>query len=87
MFWKGNSDNEKCRKALTSLSFCGRIRLLWVDYLCINQEDIEERGHQVSLMDRIYQSASRVLISLGGADYHSDSVMDAILPTVKHPVN
>jgi hypothetical protein len=29
-------------------------RYLWVDAICINQEDVHERGHQVRLMRSIY---------------------------------
>jgi len=29
--------------------------LLWVDAICINQDDLVERGHQVGMMTRIYQ--------------------------------
>lgn len=39
--------------------------LMWVDALCINQQDLEERGAQVLLMKDIYSSAERVLIYLG----------------------
>ena len=53
-------------------------RLLWVDALCINQDDIQEKIDQVQAMDLIYQRASRVLIYLGEADDYSDSAMDAI---------
>ncbi|KAH7394789.1 heterokaryon incompatibility protein-domain-containing protein [Pyrenochaeta sp. MPI-SDFR-AT-0127] len=53
-------------------------RLLWVDAMCINQEDLQERNDQVRAMDIIYQRASRVLIYLGEADDYSDSAMDAI---------
>ncbi|KAF2114171.1 heterokaryon incompatibility protein-domain-containing protein [Lophiotrema nucula] len=38
---------------------------LWIDALCINQEDHIERGHQVRQMGRIYQGAIEVLIWLG----------------------
>ena len=40
-------------------------RVLWIDALCIDQEDAEERSHQVSLMARIYSSAVRVICWLG----------------------
>jgi hypothetical protein len=40
-------------------------RNLWIDALCINQEDIHERGHQVSGMARVYESAEGVLVWLG----------------------
>ncbi|TGO33079.1 hypothetical protein BHYA_0268g00060 [Botrytis hyacinthi] len=40
-------------------------RVLWVDAVCINQEDIPERGMQVQQMRRIYKDAKGVLIWLG----------------------
>lgn len=39
--------------------------LLWADAICINQDSIEERNHQVALMSSIYGSASRVICWLG----------------------
>ncbi|KAI0169822.1 HET-domain-containing protein [Hypoxylon sp. FL1284] len=41
-------------------------RSLWADAICINQDDVEERGRQVRCMKDIYSKASRVLIWLGG---------------------
>ena len=49
-------------RALQFLRFGSKSRFLWVDALCINQEDIQERGHQVTLMSSLYRSAMRVLI-------------------------
>lgn len=43
-------------------------RVLWIDALCINQRNYLERNHQVGLMGRIYQQATRVCAWLGGAD-------------------
>jgi hypothetical protein len=40
-------------------------RIVWADALCINQEDPEERGRQVSMMGDVYRSASKVLVWLG----------------------
>ena len=40
-------------------------RIIWVDALCINQANIEERSHQVSLMGQIYGQASTVLLWSG----------------------
>ena len=37
---------------------------LWVDAMCINQEDLAERASQVSIMNQIYSSASHVLVFL-----------------------
>lgn len=38
---------------------------LWIDSLCINQEDMQERNSQVGLMPLIYKSATRVYMWLG----------------------
>ena len=38
---------------------------LWIDALCINQEDVEERNHQVSNMGLIYSNATKVIAWLG----------------------
>jgi hypothetical protein len=40
-------------------------RVLWVDAICINQKDLEERSLQVLLMRDIYHSAEEVLVWLG----------------------
>jgi len=33
---------------------------LWIDAICINQQDLDERANQVLLMPRIYHSAMSV---------------------------
>ncbi|KAI0515111.1 heterokaryon incompatibility protein-domain-containing protein [Xylaria bambusicola] len=40
-------------------------KTLWVDAICINQANLNERGHQVQLMRDVYQLAARVIIWLG----------------------
>ncbi|PNP74671.1 hypothetical protein FNYG_12007 [Fusarium nygamai] len=39
--------------------------LFWIDALCINQTDVQERKLQVGIMDRIFGGASRVVVWLG----------------------
>jgi hypothetical protein len=39
--------------------------LLWADAICINQDNPEERNHQIRLMTQIYSTAQRVLVWLG----------------------
>jgi hypothetical protein len=46
-------------------------RCLWIDDLCINQEDDAEKTAQVKLMGRIYREAGDVLVWLGLPDHHS----------------
>lgn len=38
---------------------------LWIDQLCINQDDVDERGSQVACMGKIYRGAQRLLLWLG----------------------
>lgn len=47
-------------------------RLLWIDAICINQNDPVERSTQVSHMAKIYSNASRVCIYLGEAGNGSE---------------
>lgn len=41
---------------------------IWIDALCINQQDVLERGHQVDMMGVIYRGAQRVIAWLGTPD-------------------
>ncbi|KAH8193959.1 hypothetical protein TruAng_011874 [Truncatella angustata] len=51
--------------ALNQLRYHDRPRYVWADAVCINQEDIKERGQQVSIMRDIFHGATRVLVWLG----------------------
>lgn len=51
---------------------------LWIDAICINQADTEERNQQVILMRRVYRQASRVLLWIGEGDDLSDYAFDRI---------
>lgn len=54
-------------------------RYLWVDAVCINQDDIDERGSQVQLMASIYSKANCVIVWLGEAADGSDRAFAEIL--------
>lgn len=47
-------------------------RVLWVDAICINQDDMIERNKQVPMMDRIYQNSRRTVVWLGADDEVSE---------------
>lgn len=64
-----------CHNALKSLRLLNRTRSLWIDAICINQEDLKERAVQVGNMRSIYCGACQVVIYLGESDDDSDSVM------------
>ncbi|KAK4503992.1 hypothetical protein PRZ48_004907 [Zasmidium cellare] len=41
------------------------VAYLWIDAICINQSDPVERAAQVSIMDKVYSSASHLFVWLG----------------------
>ncbi|KAL8842282.1 MAG: hypothetical protein Q9176_002671 [Flavoplaca citrina] len=43
-------------------------RIVWIDQLCINQNDLVEKNAQVQLMADIYQRAKRTVVWLGELD-------------------
>lgn len=53
-------------------------RLVWIDAICINQADNEERGQQVALMGEIYTNTVRNLIWLGEEDHDTSRAVDAM---------
>jgi hypothetical protein len=55
-----------------------RDRYLWIDAICVNQADKEERSQQVQQMGKIYSHAEKVLIWLGKATSEMASLMDAL---------
>ncbi|TLD09692.1 hypothetical protein PspLS_11381 [Pyricularia sp. CBS 133598] len=56
--------------------------LLWVDAVCINQNDIAERSAQVLRMKKIYSSAEEVIVWLGIEAEHSQAGIACISDTV-----
>ena len=51
--------------ALVQIRSPDQPRILWIDQICINQDDVDERNKQVALMRRIYSQAKNVVIWLG----------------------
>lgn len=66
-------------QALQRLRLPAEIRVLWVDSICINQENNEERSRQVCLMGEIYQQALGVIVWLGEADNTSRLAMATLV--------
>ncbi|KAL8853979.1 MAG: hypothetical protein Q9198_010943 [Flavoplaca austrocitrina] len=65
---------------------------IWIDSICINQEDPLERAAQVSIMGFIYEAAQNVVIWLGGEDEFMDDALAAmkalsviVVPRERHP--
>jgi hypothetical protein len=55
-----------------------RTLLLWVDSICIDQSNLEERNSQVALMCRVYTQAESVVIWLGEEDESSTEAVRQI---------
>ena len=60
---------KNCHAAIRRLRKRYAKRRLWIDAVCINQDYILERNHQVTLMEKIYSRATRVLIYLDSYTY------------------
>jgi hypothetical protein len=65
------SVTKSLETALRHLRHPDQPRTIWIDYICINQEDIVERNQQVAKMGLIYERADSVLIWLGPATINS----------------
>jgi Heterokaryon incompatibility protein (HET) len=64
--------------ALRALRYYEHPRILWIDALCINQEDDSEKSRQVAIMGSIFESARNVVIWLGPRSDDSDFAMSTI---------
>ncbi|KAI0882629.1 heterokaryon incompatibility protein-domain-containing protein [Annulohypoxylon maeteangense] len=64
--------------ALKYLRYTQKPRTLWIDSICINQEDDNERNHQVQMMSRIYTRAEQVCIWLGESNDDSKAAIKFI---------
>ncbi|KAL0472944.1 heterokaryon incompatibility protein domain-containing protein [Neurospora intermedia] len=68
--------NQNLHLALLALRQPNQDRLLWIDAICIDQDNHKEKGHQVGRMRQIYENAEQVLIWLGPSSCEIDSLLD-----------
>ena len=71
----------KLRKTVVELFECLRKRhdpetTFWIDMLFINQQDLDERNSQVTMIADIFSSAGDVISWLGEADDMSKTVLE-----------
>lgn len=64
--------------ALRHLRQKDTLRILWVDALSVNQDDLKEREEQVKLITRIYTQARTVIGWTGEASEDSDEAVEFI---------
>jgi hypothetical protein len=65
---------KNLEEALRCFIASGKSGYIWIDAICINQLDNEERTQQVQSMAKIYESAISVLVWLGMGDEDMKSV-------------
>lgn len=70
-------------EALRRLRRFNTSRILWIDAVCINQYNLEEKGRQVAFMGEVYSKAVRNLIWLGEADDLTEQALGAIRSIVE----
>lgn len=73
------------RDALLSYRHPKEVRTLWVDQICIDQNNLSERAFQVNLMSRIYNLASRVVVWTGHEDNDTNpafELMEKLAPEI-----
>lgn len=70
-----------CKTALERIRHHSDKRFLWIDAVCINQEDKQECNQQVAMMTEIYRKASSVLMWIGEGDNRTEAAFKHI-PTL-----
>ena len=70
------TQNLEC--ALQHLRYVDKPRPLWIDAICVNQQDLPERSKQVARMADIYSLAKKVLVWLGPEADNSSSALDLL---------
>ena len=70
---------RNCAQMLCRIRSATGQRRLWVDAICIDQENIDERNTQIAMMGSIYRGASRVVIDIGERSKDSDTALGALM--------
>ncbi|KAH7064195.1 heterokaryon incompatibility protein-domain-containing protein [Paraphoma chrysanthemicola] len=84
-----NTHSIKCNESHLTVTEClhsalhhlrqpENARMMWIDAICINQDDLEERSFQVALMRDIYLRASAVIVWLGPNQEETEAAWETI---------
>jgi hypothetical protein len=69
---------SNCASALKRLRHAVHVRKLWVDAICIDQSNTNERSAQVRIMQRMYRGASQVIVYLGDSTDGTDRAIEIL---------
>ncbi|GES59585.1 HET domain protein [Aspergillus terreus] len=64
--------------ALKCLRHARKKRLIWIDFICIDQNNLKEKNTQLPLMGRIYKDATAVVAWLGPINPNMEQTMSMI---------
>ena len=74
---------SNCESALKRLRRRDTSRTIWIDAVCIDQTNLQERSDQVQLMWAIYAQASKTVVYLGDESSDSRIAMDFVAADYK----
>ncbi|KAK4195558.1 heterokaryon incompatibility protein-domain-containing protein, partial [Triangularia verruculosa] len=58
---------------------------IWIDAVCINQDDLEERASQVKMMGDVYRKAAHTVVWLGRGDEYAKDAVTTISKIAAYP--
>lgn len=70
--------SENLVEALRSLRYSDKVRDMWIDQVCIDQDNTTERNIQVGRMAEVYGNADNVCVWLGAGSESSKVALDFI---------
>ncbi|KAL7920220.1 heterokaryon incompatibility domain-containing protein [Trichoderma austrokoningii] len=71
-------------QALRRLRRLDTARVMWIDRICINQDNTDERNTQVAIMPDIYRGALRVIAWIGEQSYDSGRALAFLKEMAMH---
>jgi len=72
---------EKLRNFLQEARRRKHQGFLWIDALCIDQSNVDERNHQVAMMGEIYSKATSVIVWLGESTFDIERAIETMTKT------
>lgn len=71
---------ENCHNALLQCRQQNIKQHIWIDSICINQDNVDEKGTKVAMMASLYKRASQVLVSIQPS-HHTEPLAGNVAPT------
>ena len=80
IFVSGRSKNVPAGpgRVLQRMRLATKSRVLWIDAICIDQDNLSERDQQVSIMPQIYSNTRRNLVWLGEDDGFTECALSSM---------